>query len=156
MWVSASVCGTWKSTASFHPATLLYVPVELCLSFSFFFFLHFHGLKIRPRVASLLFRRMGGVWTPVTRQPVLSTLCWSTTSTTETVEMEEEDETPREGPRVVTGGWSEVRKQRGGWCRQEKGQKKWEGVCGGMKKNHQTCKCRWRAGDRRGGKAEHN
>lgn len=62
------------------------VPVELCLSFSFFFFLHFQGLKMRPRVASLLLRRMGGVWTPDTRQPVLSTLCWSTSSTTETME----------------------------------------------------------------------
>lgn len=58
------------------------------MSFSFFFFLHFQGLKMRPRVASLLLRRMGGVWTPVTRQPVLSTLCWSTNSTAATVEME--------------------------------------------------------------------
>lgn len=65
--------------------TACYVPVELCLSFSFFFFLHFQGLKMRPRLASLLFRRMGGVWTPVTRQPDLSTLCWSTSSTAATV-----------------------------------------------------------------------
>lgn len=65
--------------------TTCYVPVELCFSFSFFFFLHFQGLKMRPRQASLLFRRMGGVWTPVTRQPDLSTLCWSISSTAVTV-----------------------------------------------------------------------
>lgn len=41
---------------------------------------------MRPSVASLLLRRMGGVWTPVTRQPVLSTLCWSIDSTTVTEE----------------------------------------------------------------------
>lgn len=58
--------------------------MELCLSFSFFFFLHFQGLKMRPRLASLLLRRMGGVWTPVTRQPDLSALCWSTSSTAAT------------------------------------------------------------------------
>lgn len=40
---------------------------------------------MRPRLASLLFRRIGGVWTPVTRQPDLSTLCWSTSSTAATV-----------------------------------------------------------------------
>lgn len=70
--------------------TACYVPVELCLSFSFFFFLHFQGLKMRPRLASLLFRRMGGVWTPVTRQPDLSTLCWSTSSTAATVKEKKE------------------------------------------------------------------
>lgn len=91
MWafecVCASVCGCeprnlQPPSATLHPPSTL--PVELCLSFSFFFFLHFQGLKMRPRVASLLLRRMGGVWTPVTRQPVLSTLCWSTNSTTVT------------------------------------------------------------------------
>ncbi|TNN87729.1 hypothetical protein EYF80_002076 [Liparis tanakae] len=51
------------------------------------------GLKIRPSVASLLLRRMGGVWTPVTRQPVLSTLCWSINSTAGTQELEKK---PRE------------------------------------------------------------
>lgn len=93
------------------------VPVELCLSFSFFFFLHFQGLNRRPRVASLLLRRMGGVWTPVTRQPVLSTLCCSSTSTTVTVEMEKK---PREGFRVVMKQGKSGR----GWK-----QKRGEGVC---------------------------
>lgn len=55
-------------------------PVEPCLSFSFFFFLHFQGLKMRPRLASLLLRRMGGVRTPDTRQPEWSVLCGSITS----------------------------------------------------------------------------
>lgn len=87
------------------------VPVELCLSFSFFFFLHFQGLKMRPRVASLLLRRMGGVWTPVTRQPVLSTLCWSTNSTAATVAMEKK---ARKGSRVGTGRLNWVRKE---WVR---------------------------------------
>lgn len=71
--------------------TACYVPVELCLSFPFFFFLHFQGLKMRPRLASLLLRRMGGVWTPVTRQPDLSTLCWSTRSTAATVKEKKRD-----------------------------------------------------------------
>ena len=52
-------------------------------SFSFFFFLHFQGLKMRPRLASLLLRRTGGVRTPETRQPECSTLCWSITSRTQ-------------------------------------------------------------------------
>lgn len=59
-------------------------------------------------MASLLLRRMGGVWTPVTRQPVLSTICWSNTSTTVTVEMVKK---PREGLRDVRGGLNEVRKE---------------------------------------------
>lgn len=93
------------------------VPVELCLSFSFFFFLHFQGLKMRPREASLLLRRMGGVWTPVTRQPVLSTLCWSTNSTAATVEMGK-----RSKERVES--WytrMKLGKERVGWgCEEEK------------------------------------
>lgn len=36
---------------------------------------------MRPRLASLLLRRMGGVCTPDTRQPLCRTLCWSITST---------------------------------------------------------------------------
>jgi hypothetical protein len=64
-----------------HAHAHAHAPVELCFSFSFFFFLHFQGLKMRPRLASLLLRRMGGVWTPDTRQPVCSTLWWSITST---------------------------------------------------------------------------
>lgn len=52
-------------------------------SFSFFFFLHFQGLKMRPRLASLLLQRTGGVRTPETRQPECSTLCWSITSRTQ-------------------------------------------------------------------------
>lgn len=78
---SMFLCVLWETNVT----TACYVPVELCLSFSFFFFLHFQGLKMRPRLASLLLRRMGGVWTPVTRQPGLSTLCWSTRSTAATV-----------------------------------------------------------------------
>lgn len=96
-------------TTPLHPTTTFTSPVELCLSFSFFFFLHFQGLKMRPRVASLLLRRMGGVCTPVTRQPVLSTLCWSTRSTTGTVELEKR---PRWGPGDSTGGWIWVRTER--------------------------------------------
>lgn len=42
-------------------------PAEVCLNFSLFFFLHFQGLKSRPRVANLLLLRMGGVWVPGTR-----------------------------------------------------------------------------------------
>lgn len=42
-------------------------PDVVCFSFSFFFFLHFQGLKIRPRVASLLFLLTGGVRVPETR-----------------------------------------------------------------------------------------
>lgn len=52
-------------------------------SFSFFFFLHFQGLKMRPKLASLLLRRMGGVRTPETKQPECSALCWSIKSTTQ-------------------------------------------------------------------------
>ena len=43
-------------------------PAEVCLNFSLFFFLHFHGLKRRPRLANLLRRRMGGVCVPGTRE----------------------------------------------------------------------------------------
>lgn len=53
-------------------------------SFSFFFFLHFQGLKMRPRLASLLLRRTGGVRTPETKQPGCSALCCSIASTTHT------------------------------------------------------------------------
>lgn len=42
-------------------------PDVVCFSFSFFFFLHFQGLKILPRVASLLFLLAGGVRIPETR-----------------------------------------------------------------------------------------
>lgn len=45
---------------------LCHVPAEVCLNFSLFFFLHFQGLRRRPRVANLLRRRMGGVWVPET------------------------------------------------------------------------------------------
>lgn len=40
---------------------------EVCFSFSFFFFRHFHGLKILPSVASLLFLLTGGVLIPETK-----------------------------------------------------------------------------------------
>lgn len=40
---------------------------DVCFSFSFFFFRHFHGLKILPSVASLLFLLTGGVRIPETK-----------------------------------------------------------------------------------------
>lgn len=43
-------------------------PADVCLNFSLFFFLHFQGLKRRPRVANLLRRRMGGVCVPGTSE----------------------------------------------------------------------------------------
>lgn len=46
---------------------ICHVPAEVCLNFSLFFFLHFQGLRRRPRVANLLRRRMGGVWVPETK-----------------------------------------------------------------------------------------
>lgn len=61
---------------------------------------------MRPRVASLLLRRMGGVRTPVTRQPVLSTLCCSTNSTAATGRTARK---ARKGRRVGTGGRNWVR-----------------------------------------------
>lgn len=42
------------------------------------------GLKMRPRLASLLLRLTGGVRTPETTQPECSVLCWSITSVTQT------------------------------------------------------------------------
>lgn len=53
------------------------------LGFSLFFFLHFQGLKMRPRLASLLLRLTGGVRIPETRISECSAVCWSITSTTE-------------------------------------------------------------------------
>lgn len=44
------------------------LPADVCLNFSLFFFLHFQGLKILPRLANLLLLRMGGVWVPGTRE----------------------------------------------------------------------------------------
>lgn len=44
------------------------LPADVCLNFSLFFFLHFHGLKILPRVANLLLLLIGGVWVPGTRE----------------------------------------------------------------------------------------
>lgn len=44
------------------------LPAEVCLNFSLFFFLHFHGLKSLPRVANLLLLLIGGVWVPGTKE----------------------------------------------------------------------------------------
>lgn len=144
-------CEKWCSSSFTPPPSSpsTTVPVELCLSFSVFFFLHFQGLKIRPRVASLLLRRMGGVWTPVTKQPVLSTLCWSTSSTTVT------EKRRREGSRGLhedgtgegSSGWGFVDEQD-----QEQGEQEWGrvwrlgGKVGG-KETSQMCKRRQK-GDR--------
>lgn len=147
------------TSPSTHPCST--VPVELCLSFSFFFFLHFQGLKMRPRVASLLLRRIGGVWTPVTRQPVLSTLCWSTNSTTVT----EVEKKPRGASRVVAGGWNGVMKELVRVCRGEGSKAGKQGKDGGRggrecvavwmwdeAKNHQMCKSRWAETENGGGR----
>lgn len=50
------------------PAPTRQLPAEVCLNFSLFFFLHFHGLKSLPRVANLLLLLIGGVWVPGTRE----------------------------------------------------------------------------------------
>lgn len=55
-------------------------PDVVCFSFSFFFFLHFHGLKILPSVASLLFLRTGGVLIPETRGSERAGGVWSISS----------------------------------------------------------------------------
>lgn len=90
---------------------------------------------MRPRVASLLLRRMGGVWTPVTRQPVLSTLCWSTNSTTATEEM------VKEAQRRVESCYSRMKwgKDRvGGWGVAGKCVLQYGGEEGGEKKKKKT------------------
>lgn len=50
-----------------HHFLVLILPADVCFSFSFFFFRHFHGLKILPSVASLLFLLTGGVRIPETK-----------------------------------------------------------------------------------------
>lgn len=55
-------------------------PDVVCFSFSFFFFLHFQGLKILPRVASLLFLLTGGVRIPETRYSERAGGAWSISS----------------------------------------------------------------------------
>lgn len=50
------------------PTPMWLLPAEVCLNFSLFFFLHFHGLKSLPRVANLLLLLIGGVWVPGTRE----------------------------------------------------------------------------------------
>lgn len=47
---------------------IYFSPADVCLNFSLFFFLHFHGLKSRPKLANLLRRRMGGVCVPGTSE----------------------------------------------------------------------------------------
>lgn len=64
----------WKN------AKRLNVPAEVCLNFSLFFFLHFQGLRRRPRVANLLRRRMGGVWVPETKDSERMAASLSTSS----------------------------------------------------------------------------
>lgn len=82
--VSIMMVGEPNKNKSRHStSTELTLPAEPCLNFSFFFFLHFQGLNMRPRLASLLLRRMGGVRTPVTIHPEWSALGCSMTSTTE-------------------------------------------------------------------------
>lgn len=84
-WFSLSMAVLMTGEADKTKSTDLPSPPEPCLNFSFFFFLHFQGLKMRPRLASLLLRRMGGVRTPVTIQPEWSVLGCSMTSTTESM-----------------------------------------------------------------------
>ena len=55
-------------------------PDVVCFSFSFFFFLHFQGLKILPRVASLLLLLTGGVRIPETRYSERAGGAWSISS----------------------------------------------------------------------------
>lgn len=56
------------------------LPADVCLNFSLFFFLHFQGLKILPRLANLLLLRMGGVWVPGTRESERMAASLSTSS----------------------------------------------------------------------------
>ena len=66
-----------------YPPTSLphpYSPDVGCFSFSFFFLLHFQGLKILPRVASLLFLLTGGVRIPETRYSERTGGVWSISS----------------------------------------------------------------------------
>lgn len=56
-----------ESFAVQNPSLALSLPADVCFSFSFFFFRHFHGLKILPSVASLLFLLTGGVRIPETK-----------------------------------------------------------------------------------------
>ena len=115
------------------------VPVELCLSFSFFFFLHFQGLKMRPRVASLLLRRMGGVWTPLTRQPVRSTLCWSTNSTAVDSGDGRWGRSPGEGWELFQEEWNWVREE---WARVWSGENEGN-ECEGFRVEGGSQRSRW-------------
>lgn len=56
------------------------LPADVCLNFSLFFFLHFQGLKILPRLANLLLLRMGGVCVPGTRESERMAASLSTSS----------------------------------------------------------------------------
>ena len=63
-----------------QPLPHTHSPDVVCFSFSFFFFLHFQGLKILPRVASLLFLLTGGVRIPETRYSERTGGVWSISS----------------------------------------------------------------------------
>lgn len=72
---SASVIKSHPEDTEFGPCErpvgteeAITLPADVCLNFSLFFFLHFQGLKILPRLANLLLLRMGGVWVPGTRE----------------------------------------------------------------------------------------
>ncbi len=60
-----------------------YLPVDLCLNFSLFFFLHFQGLKRRPREANLLLQWMGAACDPDPRASAWMEASFSTSSAVE-------------------------------------------------------------------------
>lgn len=57
-----------------------YVPADVCLNFSLFFFLHFQGLRSLPSDANLLRWLMGGVWAPETKDSERMAASLSTSS----------------------------------------------------------------------------
>lgn len=79
----------------------------MCLNFSLFFFLHFQGLKILPRLANLLLLRMGGVWVPGTRESERMAASLSTSSAV-FPEKEMEIERERGGKKSVKMGSSQM------------------------------------------------
>lgn len=74
------------------------LPADVCLNFSLFFFLHFQGLKILPRLANLLLLRMGGVWVPGTRE---SERIAASLSTSSACFSQEKDENRERGKKVL-------------------------------------------------------
>ncbi len=60
-----------------------YLPVDLCLNFSLFIFLHFQGLKRRPREANRLLQWMGAACDPEPRDSAWMEDSFSTSSAVE-------------------------------------------------------------------------